>query len=178
VLKTLNKVKFEKKHDLKAIVLDSTSITLDLKFNGMFLNKEKLEGKEYKKGFGTSIRHYSGFQMRLAIEYDTCKPLTIIIHPGPPNDTKIFDDMMNELKKRRILIKRLLVLCDKGFYSLNNYVIGINKYKILLFIFPKRTPPILTLIDRIQHPLDYFSGVDYLNPIYVYLKNKLFNLLL
>jgi hypothetical protein len=31
-LKTLNKVKFKKMHDLKAIFLDSASVTLDLKF--------------------------------------------------------------------------------------------------------------------------------------------------
>jgi hypothetical protein len=85
--------------------------------------------------------------------------------------------MMNELKRRRILKQGQLILCDKGFYSLENYVIGINKYKIVPFIFPKRKPSILTLMDRIQHPLDYFSDVDYLNPIYTYLKDKLFNLL-
>jgi transposase len=56
--------------------------------------------------------------MTLTIDYDACKPLAIIIHPGSPHDTKIFDYMMNELKRRRILKKRQLILCDKGFYSL------------------------------------------------------------
>lgn len=40
VLKTLNRVKFKKIHDLEVIVLDSANITLDLKFNGMFLTKK------------------------------------------------------------------------------------------------------------------------------------------
>jgi hypothetical protein len=32
-------------------------------------------------------------------------------------------------------------------------------------------------MHRIQHPLDYFKEEKYLNPIHVYLKDKLFNLL-
>lgn len=115
--------------------------------------------------------------MTLAIDHDTCKPLAIIIHPGSPHDTKIFDDMMNELKRRRILEKSQLVLCDRGFYSLENYVLGINKYNVVPFIFPKKKPSVFTLMNRMQNRLDYFDGVDYLNPIYVYLRDKLFALL-
>jgi hypothetical protein len=31
------------------------------------------------------------FQMTLAVEYETLRPLSILIYPGSPNDTKIFD---------------------------------------------------------------------------------------
>ena len=73
--------------------------------------------------------------MILAIEQRTCKPLTILMHQRCPNDTKVFDDMLFELKKRRILRKKQLILADRGFYSLNNYLIGINKYNIKLFLY-------------------------------------------
>jgi hypothetical protein len=48
--------------------------------------------------------------MALAIDYDTCKPLTMIIPHDSPHDTKIFDDMMNELKKRGILKKTVNII--------------------------------------------------------------------
>ncbi len=176
-LKTLNKQQFKKIHNLNAIAIDSTSITLDLKFNGKYLSKESLNEKDYKRAYSTTIGHYAGFQMTLAVDHDTCKPLAILIHPGSPNDTKLFDGIMNELKKRRILRKGQLVLCDKGFYSRENYLIGINTYKIVPLLFPKKKPSILTLMDRIQHPLDYFGPEIYENKIYVYLRDKLFNLL-
>ncbi|MDR0913399.1 MAG: transposase [Methanobrevibacter sp.] len=154
-LKSLNKLKFKRIRSLNAIILDSTPITLDLKFDGKFLSKQKLLKKDYKRGYSTNIEHYAGFQMTLAIEQETCKPIAILIHPGSPHDTKIFDDMMNELKRRRILRKRQVILADKGFYSLNNYLIGINKYYTVSLLFPKKKPYLITLIERIQNPIDY-----------------------
>ena len=50
--------------------------------------------KDYKRCFSTSIGHYAGFKMTLAIEQRTCKPLAILMHQGCPNDTKVFDDML------------------------------------------------------------------------------------
>jgi hypothetical protein len=46
--------------NVKFIIIDSTSITLDLKFSGKFLSK-KCFTENYKKTFSTSIGHYSGF---------------------------------------------------------------------------------------------------------------------
>jgi len=40
--------------------------------------------------------------------------------------------MMSELKRRRLLRKGQLIVADKGFYSASNYLIGINKYKMVL----------------------------------------------
>jgi hypothetical protein len=69
----------------------------------------------------------------------------------------MFDDMLFELKKRRILKKGQLILADKEFYSLKNYSIGINKYKIVPLLFSKRKPSLITLIERLQNPLEYFT---------------------
>ncbi|MDR3062630.1 MAG: hypothetical protein LBU40_00635 [Methanobrevibacter sp.] len=44
-LKNLNKMKFKKIRNIKHIILDSTSITLDLKFNGKYLYKAKITNK-------------------------------------------------------------------------------------------------------------------------------------
>jgi len=175
-LKTLNKMQFKNIRNIKTIILDSTSITLDLKLGGKFLSKQKLLIKDYKRAFSTNEGHYAGFKMTLAIEERSCKPLAILLHPGSPNDTKIFDDMLSELKRRRILKKWQLILCDRGFYSLENYLIGINKYEIIPFIFPKKKPSLITLIERIQNPIDYYTEEKYKKSRYNNLKQKLFNL--
>ena len=128
-LKILNKLNFKKMRNLKTIVIDSTSITLDLKFSGRYLSKQMLLDKDYKRGYSTNKGHYAGFQLTLAMEYKTCRPLALLINPGSPNDTKMFDDILHELKRRRLLREGQLILCDRGFYSFDNYMIGINKYK-------------------------------------------------
>jgi len=136
-LKTLNKLEFKKIRNIKTVLIDSTALLIDLKFNGKYISKQTCLDKDYKRGFSTSKGHYAGFQMTLAVEYETLRPLAILIHPGSPNDSKIFDEMMFELKRRRLLKKGQLIVADKGFYSACNYLIWINRYKILPLIFPK-----------------------------------------
>ncbi|MDR2624144.1 MAG: hypothetical protein LBC39_06230 [Methanobrevibacter sp.] len=50
-LKTLNKLQFQKIRNIKTIIVNSTSITLDLKFSGKFLSKEMLLTKDYKRAY-------------------------------------------------------------------------------------------------------------------------------
>ena len=65
-------------------------------------------------------------------------PVSILIHSGTPNDAKLFDEIMKNLQKRRIIKKGDILIFDKGHYSYKNYQLGISKYKIVHFIFPKR----------------------------------------
>ena len=93
-LKTLNKLEFKKIRDIKTVLIDSTSIIIDLKFNGKYISKQTCLDKDYKRGFSTSKGHYADFQMTLAVKYETLRPLAILIYPGSPNDAKIFDEIM------------------------------------------------------------------------------------
>jgi len=176
-LKTLNKLKFKKTREFKTVLIDSTPILIDLKFNGKYISKQTCLDKDYKRGFSTSKGHYAGFQMTIAVEYETLRPLAILIYPGSPNDTKIFDEMMRELKKRRLLRKGQLIIADKGFYSACNYLIGINRYKIVPLIFPKKKPTLKMLKDKITNPLDYFNHKNKSGKIYEKLRERLFELL-
>ena len=90
--------------------------------------------------------------MKLAVEYETLRPLAILIHSGSPNNAKIFDEIMFELKRRRLLQKWQQIITDKGFYSANNYIIWINKYRILPLIFPRKKPTLKVLKDKITNP--------------------------
>jgi hypothetical protein len=176
-LKTLNKLQFNKIKDIKTILLDSTPLLIDLKFNGKYISKQTCLDKDYKRGYSNSKGHYAGFKMTLAIDHDSLRPLAILIHPGSPNDTKIFDEILSELKKRRLLRKGQMILADRGFYSAHNYLIGINKYKIVPLIFAKKKPSLKVLMDKIINPLDYFNFKNKSGKIYEYLRQKLFKIL-
>jgi len=176
-LKTLNKLQFKKIRGIKTVLIDSTPLIIDLKFNGKFISKQTCLDKDYKRGFSTSKGHYAGFQMTLAVEYETLRPLAILIHSGSPNDAKIFDEIMFELKKRRLLQKGQLIIADRGFYGAKNYLIGINKYKIVPLIFPRKKPTLKVLKDKITNPLDYFDYKTKSGTIYKKLRELLFELL-
>jgi hypothetical protein len=176
-LKTLNKLEFKKIRGIKTVLIDSTPLLIDLKFNGKLISKQTCLDKDYKRGFSTSKGHYAGFKMTLAVEYETLRPLAILIHSGSPNDAKIFDEIMFELKRRRLLQKGQQIIADKGFYSAKNYLIGINKYKIIPLIFPRKKPTLKVLKDKLTNPLDYFKYKNKSGTIYKKLRERLFELL-
>ena len=78
------------------------------------------------------------------MEYDTSKPFMILFHPGLPNDSKLFNEIMEEGCKRKIIRQRDTIIFDKNYYSYKNYQKGILKYKITPFIFSKKLISIKT----------------------------------
>ena len=85
---------------------------------------------------------------------------------------------MFKLKRRRLLKKGQLVIADKGFYSACNYLIGINKYKIVPLIFPRKKPTLKVLKEKIINPLDYSDHGNKSGAIFQELRERLFELLL
>ena len=84
-------------------------------------------------------------------------PISILIHSGAPNDTKLFDEIMENLQKRRIIQKGDMLIFYKEHYSYKNYQIGISKYKIVHFIFPKDNFKRTKLNDQLSYPLQVFK---------------------
>ena len=84
-------------------------------------------------------------------------PVAIIIHSGAPHDSKIFNEIMENLRKRRIIQKNDTIIFDRGYYSYKNYQIGISKYKIVPLIFPKEKFKIQKLNDKLTYPLQVFK---------------------
>jgi hypothetical protein len=84
-------------------------------------------------------------------------PVAIIIHSGAPHDSKIFNEIMENLKKRRIIRKNDTIIFDRGYYSYQNYQIGISKYQIVFLIFPKENFKIQKLNDKLTYPLRVFN---------------------
>ena len=83
-------------------------------------------------------------------------PVSILIHSGAPNDAKLFDEIMENLHKRRIIQKGDTLIFDKGYYSYKNYQLGISRYKIIPFIFPKDNFKRNKLNDQLSYPLPLF----------------------
>ena len=42
-------------------------------------------------------------------------PVSILIHSGAPNDAKIFDEVLQNLQKRRIIKRKDIILFDRGY---------------------------------------------------------------
>ena len=84
-------------------------------------------------------------------------PVSILIHSGAPNDSKLFEEIMETLQKRRIIQKGDILIFDKGYYSYQNYQLGISKYKIVPFIFPKENFKRTKLNDQLSYPLQLFK---------------------
>ena len=84
---------------------------------------------------------------------------------------------MENLQKRRIIRKEDTIICDKGYYSYKNYQLGISKYKIVPFIFPKDNFNKTKLNDQLSYPSQIFKKINKIlaqKQFYNSLKIKLF----
>ena len=90
-------------------------------------SKENLKNKDPKWGHGTSIGFYIGFKGTFVLDYNTMMPVLFIIHPGSPHDNKIFPEILEQMKKHQLLHHNDKILADRGYYSYENYEIGLKK---------------------------------------------------
>ena len=120
------------------------------------MSPEHLEKLNLDMGFSTTKGYYIGFKATVVLEKDSLCPISIIIHSGAKNDSKIFDEVLEELKRRRLLQKGQVILFDKGYYSMENYINAINMYNVVAVIFPKQYFTIEKLDARMSTTLDIF----------------------
>ena len=111
-----------------------------------------------KFGYSNSKGYFVGYKVTMVLEKKTCTPVSILIHPGAPNDSKIFDEVLKELKRRRLIKPKDIIYFDKGYFSYKNYEIGINKYKIIPVIFPKKAFKITRFKDQMSYPLTIYKN--------------------
>ena len=93
----------------------------------------------------------------MVLDEKTLCPVSILIHSGTPNDSKLFEPTLKELKRRRIIKNKDIILFDRGYYSYKNYEIGVNEYGIVPVIFPKSTFKMERLDGRLSYPIDVFD---------------------
>ena len=87
-------------------------------------------------------------------------PIQLLIHPGAPNDAKLFELVLKELKRRRLIQFHDIILADRGYYSLKNYIIGIFEYKIVPIIFPRSSYSKDKIQNELNYPLDVYHKTN------------------
>ena len=181
LLKALNRILNHqnrvKRRGKKTFIVDATPVDLDFNFNRNKKTKEHLKTLNLKWSYSSSKGFYIGFKATVIIDYDSMNPVSILIHSGAPNDAKLFDEIMENLQKRRIIRKGDTIILDKGYYSYKNYQLGISKYKIVPFIFPKDNFNKTKLNDQLSYPLQVFKKIKKLlaqKQFYNHLKIELF----
>ena len=138
-------------------IADATPSACDFNNDKHFIPKEHLEKLNLKWGFSTTKGHFIGFKVTVVLNEKTMAPVSILIHPGAPNDSKIFDEVLQDLQKRHIIKRKDIILFDRGYYGYKNYQIGINKYKIVPIIFPKESYKEEKLKGQMSYPMEVFS---------------------
>ncbi len=88
------------------------------------------------------------------------KPLALLLHRGSPHDSPLFDEILAEIKRKRILRPGDQIVCDKVYYSYQNYVDGIIDFTIVPVIFSKKNFKKRTLLNRLSYPLFVFGRSD------------------
>jgi hypothetical protein len=153
----LMQIKPLKKRGKRIFLVDATPVDLDYNTKRKHRSKKYLKKQNLKWSYSSSYGFYIGFKATVVIEQESATPVAIIIHSGAPHDTKIFHEIMENLKKRRIIRKGDMIIFDRGYYSYQNYQIGISRYHIIPLIFPKKDFKIQKLDDMLTYPLQIFK---------------------
>lgn len=153
----LMQIKPIKRRYKQTFIVDATPIDLDYNFKRKTRSKKYLAKRNLKWSYSSSYGHYIGFKATIVIEHKSALPVAILIHPGAPHDSRLFSEIMENLRKRRIIRNGDTIIFDKGYYSYQNYQIGISKYKIVPLIFPKENFKLQKLKDKLSYPLRVFK---------------------
>ena len=154
---TLMKFNKQNRGTYNRFIADATPSACDFNNDKHFIPKEHLEKLNLKWGFSTTKGHFIGFKVTVVLNEKTMAPVSILIHSGAPNDSKIFDEVLQDLQKRHIIKRKDIILFDRGYYGYKNYQIGINKYKIVPIIFPKESYKEEKLKGQMSYPMEVFS---------------------
>ncbi len=124
ILRILNSVAKRRARNTKLIV-DCTDVSVDVNWFRKPVKQVDLEGKDYRWGYSAK-GCFVGMKLTLVLEYPSLKPLLFLLHPANRHEAKIFQEVMNGLKRRRVIRKGDTVIMDKGFYAYRNYLVGMN----------------------------------------------------
>ncbi|MDR0912420.1 MAG: transposase [Methanobrevibacter sp.] len=172
VIEVLNSINMKNNRGIRTIIVDGTDIRIDLNWFGRHVSKKKLENKPYKWGYSKSKGYYIGLKLTHVFDCKTMQPLAMLMHERTPNDAKIFDEIVQELKKRRILRKGDQIFFDRGYFSAKNYQMAITKYKFVPLIFPRGKNPENKIDDTISYTLDCFHKGNNDKSLFLSLKTQ------
>jgi len=144
----------------RKMIVDGSAITLDLNIFRRKFRKKDLLKKDYRWGFSNTRGYYLGFKLTLVVEYPKLLPLCVLLHPGSPHDSALYEVIMDELKRRRIIRNGDMLIFDKGYFSSRNYQLGVLKYRTIPLIFPRNNFKIEKAFSKMCYPLSMYSRHD------------------
>jgi hypothetical protein len=176
ILRILNSVCKKRARNTR-IIVDCTDVSLDINYFRKPVRQKDLEGKDYRWGY-SSKGMFLGMKLTLVLEYPSLRPLIFLLHPANKHESKIYPEVMDELKRRRILKKRDVIIFDRGFYAYKNYLIGM-KYRVVPLIFPRDNFNLDRLDGLMSYPLNLFDSknLEKEKELFIKLKAKLMNFL-
>lgn len=102
----------------------------------------------------------------MVIDAENYELLGYELYDGCPNDAKILISFLDKLHRSKKMRRGDIIICDKGFTSIKNYIVSINRFFIVPIIYPRKN----TDMDRIEAilalPLDIWLGKRYLLDIW------------
>jgi hypothetical protein len=158
VMRLLNNVCSRRKRGLNQIIIDSTDINLDFNWFKRKISKKMLKDRDFKWGYSKHRGYFIGMKLSLALEYPSLKPLAFIINEANVSEYKVYPQILEELNRRKKIRAGDVLYFDRGYYSYENYVIGIAKYKIVPVIFPRINCNFSKLLDMLSYPLNIFDS--------------------
>ncbi|MGA9188699.1 MAG: transposase [Methanosarcina sp.] len=158
VIGLLNNVCSRRKRGLSQIVIDSMDINLDLNWFKRKISKKMLKGRDFKWGHSKHEGYFIGMKLSLALEYPSLKPLAFIVNEAKVSEYTVCPQILEELKRRKKIRAGDVLYFDRGYFSYENYVIGIAKYRIVPVIFPRINCDYNKLFDMLSYPLNIFDS--------------------
>jgi hypothetical protein len=146
----LNNICSRRKRGTSQIIIDSTDINLDLNWFKRKISKKMLKDRDFKWGHSKHRGYFIGMKLSLALEYPSLKPLD--------SEYTVYPQILEELSRRKKIRAGDILYFDRGYYSYENYVIGIAKYKIVPVIFPRINCNFNKLFDMLSYPLNIFDS--------------------
>ncbi|AKB46564.1 transposase, putative [Methanosarcina sp. Kolksee] len=158
VFELLNDLCPKRKSVSRGIIIDSTDMNLNLNWHAKKITQESLKNKEYKWGHSTHRGFFIGMKLTLALDSQTLKPLAFLINEANASEPQIYQEILKELKRKRIIKAGDIIYADRGYYSYENYVISVREFKVVPLIFPRKNCNFKKLFNMLRYPLKIFDS--------------------
>ena len=152
---------FKNRDVIVRYTVDKILVEVDINIVKQYVKPEHLDDLKLKWDYSKTKGNYIGFKVTVTMDNKSKCPISILIHPDSPHDSKIFDNVLKELKKGRLFKKRIIFYSTKVITPIKTTKIGLNIYKIIPIIFPRYYKTTQKLEDNLSYPLYIYNSRTY-----------------
>ena len=96
-------------------IVDATPVACDINIVKKYISDDHLKKLGLKWSYSTTKKSFIGFKVTVVLEKNSLTPVSILIHPGAPHDSRIFEGILKELKRRRLIKPGDILYFDIGY---------------------------------------------------------------